>query len=63
MTVPDVLLSGDHGRIRRYRRQEALRLTKERRPDLLERYIAEGKLTDEEAELLQELEENRGVSP
>lgn len=56
MTVPDVLLSGDHGRIRRYRRKEALRLTKERRPDLLKRYIAEGKLTEEEAVLLQELE-------
>ena len=57
MSVPDVLLSGDHGRIRRYRRKEALRLTKERRPDLLERYIAEGKLTEEEAGLLKELEE------
>jgi tRNA (guanine37-N1)-methyltransferase len=57
MTVPDVLLSGDHGRIRRYRRQEALRLTKERRPDLLERYIAEGKLTKEEEELLVLLEQ------
>ena len=57
MSVPDVLLSGDHGRIRRYRRQEALRLTKERRPDLLERYIAEGKLTKEEEELLFLLEQ------
>lgn len=57
MSVPDVLLSGDHGRIRRYRRREALRVTKERRPDLLEAYIAAGKLTGEEAELLQELEE------
>lgn len=59
MSVPDVLLSGDHGRIRRYRRREALRVTKERRPDLLERYIANGKLTEEEAELLRELEEER----
>lgn len=59
-TVPDVLLSGDHGRIRRYRRRESLRLTKERRPDLLEAYIAEGKLTDEEAALLRELEEESG---
>ena len=33
--VPDVLLSGDHGRIRRWRRKEALRATRERRPDLL----------------------------
>lgn len=57
MSVPDVLLSGDHERIRRYRRREALRLTKERRPDLLETYIANGKLTEEEAALLKELEE------
>ena len=35
--VPEVLLSGDHGRIARYRRGEALRRTWERRPDLLAR--------------------------
>ena len=35
--IPDVLLSGDHGRIARWRAAEALRLTRERRPDLLER--------------------------
>lgn len=33
--VPDVLLSGDHGRIARWRREDALRRTRERRPDLL----------------------------
>lgn len=33
--VPEVLLSGDHGRIRRWRRQQALLATRERRPDLL----------------------------
>ncbi|NDY41448.1 tRNA (guanosine(37)-N1)-methyltransferase TrmD [Dissulfurirhabdus thermomarina] len=33
--VPEVLLSGDHERIRRWRRECALRLTLERRPDLL----------------------------
>ena len=33
--VPDVLLSGDHGRIARWRRREALRRTLARRPDLL----------------------------
>jgi len=37
--VPDVLLSGDHERIRRWRREEALRLTRERRPDLWEEYV------------------------
>jgi tRNA (guanine37-N1)-methyltransferase len=34
MRVPDVLLSGDHERIKRWRRQMSLRLTAERRPDL-----------------------------
>jgi len=35
--VPDILLSGDHGRIARWRRQESLRRTLERRPDLLKK--------------------------
>ncbi len=34
--IPDVLLSGDHGRIAAWRRAEATRLTAERRPDLLD---------------------------
>ncbi len=33
--IPDVLLSGDHGKIAEWRRREAERVTKERRPDLL----------------------------
>ncbi len=33
--IPEALLSGDHARIARWRAQEALRLTAERRPDLL----------------------------
>jgi tRNA (guanine37-N1)-methyltransferase len=35
--VPEVLLSGDHGAVARWRRREALRRTRERRPDLLAR--------------------------
>lgn len=35
--VPDVLLSGDHATIARWRREESLRTTLARRPDLLER--------------------------
>src|SRR5262249_26784944 len=35
MRVPDVLLSGDHPAIERWRREQALRTTLERRPDLL----------------------------
>jgi tRNA (guanine37-N1)-methyltransferase len=34
--VPDVLLSGDHAAIARWRREQALRATWERRPDLLD---------------------------
>lgn len=34
--VPDVLLSGDHGKIARWRREQSLRRTRARRPDLLE---------------------------
>ena len=33
-TIPDVLLSGDHQRIAEWRREEAERITRERRPDL-----------------------------
>ncbi|MGH2457570.1 MAG: tRNA (guanosine(37)-N1)-methyltransferase TrmD, partial [Chloroflexota bacterium] len=36
-TVPEVLLSGDHEAIARWRRAMALRRTYERRPDLLDR--------------------------
>jgi len=34
--IPDVLTSGNHAAIARWRRDEALRLTRERRPDLLD---------------------------
>lgn len=37
--VPEILLSGDHGRIERWRRLQAERLTRERRPDLWETYL------------------------
>ncbi len=36
LTVPEVLLSGDHAAIRRWRESEALKATREKRPDLLE---------------------------
>jgi tRNA (guanine37-N1)-methyltransferase len=51
-----VLLSGDHGRIRRWRRRESLRATRERRPDLL----ASARLTAEDAALLGEIEAESG---
>jgi len=36
MKVPDILLSGDHGKIAEWRRQQALERTKKQRPDLLD---------------------------
>ena len=36
-SVPDILLSGDHQKIAKWRREQALRVTKERRPDLLQK--------------------------
>jgi tRNA (guanine37-N1)-methyltransferase len=53
--VPEVLLSGDHGRIARYRREDALRRTWERRPDLL----ARATLTEEDRRYLARLERER----
>jgi tRNA (guanine37-N1)-methyltransferase len=50
-SVPEVLRSGDHARIARWRRAQALARTLERRPDLIE---ARGGLRDEEATLLRE---------
>jgi tRNA (guanine37-N1)-methyltransferase len=40
MEVPDVLLSGNHQEIDRWRWEESLKLTAERRPDLMEEYLA-----------------------
>jgi tRNA (guanine37-N1)-methyltransferase len=49
--VPEVLRSGDHGRIARWRRAQALRRTIERRPDLI---AARGGLSDADREVLAE---------
>jgi tRNA (guanine37-N1)-methyltransferase len=51
LTVPEVLMSGNHAEIRRWRKREALSRTLARRPDLL----AAASLDDEEAQLLREL--------
>ena len=44
MGVPEVLLGGHHERIQRHRREQRLRLTAERRPDLLDKARAAGLL-------------------
>ncbi len=51
MAVPEVLRSGDHGRIAAWRRAQALRRTIQQRPDLIE---ARGGLSDEERRLVEE---------
>jgi tRNA (guanine37-N1)-methyltransferase len=38
LAVPDVLVSGDHGRLRAWRRAESERITRARRPDLWDAY-------------------------
>lgn len=43
--VPPVLLSGHHGNIEKWREEQAVALTRERRPDLLARYNREKKST------------------
>ena len=53
MAVPDVLLSGNHEDIRRWRRKEALRRTLQRRPDLIEKFI----LSSEDYKLIMEIKE------
>jgi tRNA (guanine37-N1)-methyltransferase len=35
MAIPDVLMSGNHARIAEWRREQAEKLTAERRPDML----------------------------
>jgi tRNA (guanine37-N1)-methyltransferase len=40
LRIPEVLLSGHHGRIAEWRRSQAERLTRERRPDLWRAYLA-----------------------
>jgi len=55
MTVPEVLLNGDHQEIRRWRRQRALEKTLRNRPDLLEG----AELSDEDANILARIKAGR----
>ena len=57
MTVPEVLLNGDHQAIRRWRRQRALEKTLRNRPDLLE----DATLSDEDAKMLSRIKSGKGV--
>jgi len=54
--VPDVLLSGNHAQIARWRRKESLRKTKARRPDLFAKVDVSSK---EDRKIMKELEEEQ----
>ncbi|AGM98953.1 tRNA (guanosine(37)-N1)-methyltransferase TrmD [Streptococcus iniae] len=51
MKVPDVLMSGHHENIRKWRLEQSLKKTLDRRPDLLDKYT----FTDEEKEMLEKI--------
>ena len=53
--IPDVLLSGNHAEINRWRRQQALLRTFKRRPDMLQK----ADLSSEDKEFLREIEEEK----
>ncbi len=48
LKVPDILLSGNHREIEKWRRERAIESTKEKRPDLYEKYLKEGGKNDTE---------------
>ncbi|MDR2133375.1 MAG: tRNA (guanosine(37)-N1)-methyltransferase TrmD [Clostridiales Family XIII bacterium] len=54
MDAPEVLLSGDHKRIRLWKFEESLKLTRERRPDLFARFLEDhGPLDKDETKILE----------
>ncbi|MES5323830.1 tRNA (guanosine(37)-N1)-methyltransferase TrmD [Alcaligenes phenolicus] len=53
--VPDVLMSGHHGRIQAWRREQSLRLTALRRPELIERARQRGELSKADERFLASL--------
>ena len=64
MKVPDVLLSGHHKRIELWRKEQSLRKTLERKPEIIEKLKREGKLTEEELKILEKIErEIEGGNP
>lgn len=55
MQVPAVLSSGHHANIQKWQREQSLRVTAQKRPDLLHKAIGEGRLTKKELEWVQPL--------
>ena len=54
-TVPEVLLSGDHAKINRWRREQSLRRTLERRPDLLDK----AELSETDRKMLEQIRKTK----
>ena len=54
LQAPEILLSGDHAKVARWRRKQALRRTRARRPDMFEKVTFE---TKQEKKLLEEIEQ------
>ncbi len=52
VSVPDVLMAGNHAEIAAWRRRQALLMTQKKRPDLLEKADREGKLSEEDKKFL-----------
>lgn len=57
-SVPNVLLSGNHAAIAKWRREESLRVTQQKRPDLIQKARHEGQLTKKDELFLQQLTQN-----
>ena len=59
LEVPEVLVSGNHRKIHLWKLEQSLKLTKERRPDLFEKFLARREELDkEEKKLLQKIQES-----
>jgi len=54
VSVPSVLMSGNHGEIAIWRRRQALQMTKTKRPDLLEKAEREGRLSERDRKFLED---------
>lgn len=57
MNVPEVLVSGNHRLIELWKLREALKLTKERRPDLYEEFVKDReRFSKDEAKIVEEID-------
>ena len=48
LTVPDILVSGDHKKIDEWRRNESIKITSERRPDLYAKFVEQENIINAE---------------